>query len=95
MFVRRSTYEKAKGESLAWQAAYVDLSRKWTELVTKINAKGGQQFLDRGTITSIAPIPFSQEELKRLILLCHPDKHGGKEIAVEMTKKLNSLRDMS
>lgn len=35
---------------------------------------------------------FTSEQLRVLIQLCHPDKHGGKTSAVEMTKILNSMR---
>ena len=35
---------------------------------------------------------FTQEELKKLITLCHPDKHGGSKIAEEMTAKLLEMR---
>lgn len=35
---------------------------------------------------------FSKQEIDVLIRLCHPDKHGGKQSAVEMTQKLLSLR---
>lgn len=36
---------------------------------------------------------FTAEQLRALIQLCHPDKHGGKASAVEMTKILNSMRN--
>lgn len=36
--------------------------------------------------------PFTPEELKILIGLCHPDKHGGKESANKMTQKLLAMR---
>lgn len=35
---------------------------------------------------------FDETELKRLISLCHPDKHDGKQSAVEMTQKLIAMR---
>lgn len=35
---------------------------------------------------------FTPEEIKTLITLCHPDKHGGKESAQRITQKLLSLR---
>ena len=35
---------------------------------------------------------FTQDELRSLVQLVHPDKHGGKEVAVRMTQKINSLR---
>lgn len=32
---------------------------------------------------------FTLDELKRLRRLCHPDKHGGKSAAVDITQKIN------
>jgi hypothetical protein len=31
--------------------------------------------------------------LKRLIMLCHPDKHGGSQMSVEVTQKLLEMRN--
>lgn len=36
---------------------------------------------------------FSQEEIKRMIILCHPDKHNGKQMAVDITAKLVKMRN--
>lgn len=35
---------------------------------------------------------FSQDEIKRLIRLCHPDKHQNSDSANEMLKKLLALK---
>jgi hypothetical protein len=77
-----------------WQARYyaselerLELLQKWNELVTKINAKGGAPFLDGD-----GPAQLDGEDIKRLLMLCHPDKHGGKKMAEEMTQKLLALR---
>lgn len=35
---------------------------------------------------------FDEKELKQLVALCHPDKHGGSKVAEEMTRKLLTLR---
>lgn len=35
---------------------------------------------------------FSEEEIKTLIRLCHPDKHQGKQSAVSITQKLLGMR---
>ena len=40
---------------------------------------------------TLSDVQFDAEELRRIRILCHPDKHGGKHIAVEMSKKLNSM----
>lgn len=37
-------------------------------------------------------IAFSDDDIRKLLSLCHPDKHGGKNIATEMTSKLLDLR---
>ncbi len=74
-------------ELATYRELYQGLLHKWNGLVRKINAKGGMQFLD-GASTS----QFSQEDLRRLLQLCHPDKHGGSKLAQEMTTKLNRLR---
>lgn len=37
--------------------------------------------------------PFNEDQLKTLINLCHPDRHGGKQSAVEITQILLSLRN--
>lgn len=33
-----------------------------------------------------------QEIIKKLILLCHPDKHGGSQVSTEITSWLLSMR---
>lgn len=35
---------------------------------------------------------FTDEQLKSLLQLVHPDKHGGKESAIAMTQLINGLR---
>jgi hypothetical protein len=71
---------------------YKELQDKWNTLVRRINEKGGEDFLERGVLPEDLPPQFTQEEIRRLILLCHPDKHDGKIIAVEMTQKLIRMR---
>ena len=102
MIVRQSTYDKARRQrdeaesslfvlQLKYAALadkYTELIAEWNALVKKINAKGGQQFLEG----NISQPQFTEEELKKLLQLCHPDKHGGKQMAVDMTAKLLQLR---
>lgn len=78
--------------SLLYKARYEQLLNEYNKLVKRINEKGGEQFLQHAAIQPTG-IQLSKEDLKSLIQLCHPDKHGGKESAVEMTKKLNIIRD--
>lgn len=62
-----------------------NLVEKWENLVRRINAKGGEEFLQKGVI-------LSDEEIKALIKFCHPDKHGGSLEANEITKRLLGIR---
>lgn len=66
------------------------LQAKWNALVTCINAKGGQEFLDKGKIPTSPAL--SDDDIARLLQLCHPDKHNGKKMAHDMTAKLLALR---
>lgn len=86
MFVLATTHSRLKYEHLELALKYQALLAQWNDLVSKINAKGGQQFLNG------EQKQLSKEDIKRLLMLCHPDKHGGKKIAEEMTQKLLRLR---
>lgn len=107
MFVSKSKHDKLKAERdeleihvslLSYQLSHVqdrnyELSAKWEDLVTKMNAKGGQAFLDRGEIYGFngATSQFTVEELKALRRLVHPDKHNGSKSSNDLTTKLNQL----
>lgn len=39
-----------------------------------------------------APKPISADLLKRLIHLCHPDKHGNSPMSVEVTQQLLQMK---
>lgn len=97
MFALRKDVKKLEKERDLWRNEFAKLQREWNILVDRINAKGGENFLRHGSIypTRSTSVPFNDAELKKLLMLCHPDKHGGKETAVEMTKKINSLRKAS
>lgn len=85
-----------ESERDSWRAQFLSLRVQWDELVVRINKKGGEDFLRHGSIyptnPTIAVTQFTDAELKKLLMLCHPDKHDGKPLAVEMTQKLNALR---
>ena len=101
MIVRQSTYDKAvrqrtEAESslfvlqLRYSALadrYSELIAEWNARVKRINAKGGEQFLEGSSNNQ-----FTEDDIKKLLQLCHPDKHDGKQIAVDMTQKLLQLR---
>ena len=88
MFVLAKTHNQLQAEHLALRVAYDQLLRQWNETAQKINARGGQAFLEG----KLQPAQLESEDIKRLLMLCHPDKHGGKKMAEEMTQKLLALR---
>lgn len=102
MFVLQSTHDKVIQQrnheqftAMQWRHAHGELQERWNDLVQQINDKGGRDFLLHGKIDRNAPKTihqFNDDELRSLLQLVHPDKHGGKQSAVVMTQKINALR---
>lgn len=86
MFVLESTHRRLKlqheFEMECAQVKYAALVAQWNSLVRRVNA--------RGVIESSNP--FDKKDIRKLLSLCHPDKHGGSEVAEEMTRKILKLR---
>jgi hypothetical protein len=90
MFVRRSTYDAMEKRALSAELRFYSLQGDWNALIRRINNLGGERFLKHATLQ---PTPhFSEDELTKLIMLCHPDKHDGKSMATEMTQRLLALK---
>lgn len=79
---------------LLLQLDHEALKEKWNALVATINARGGKAFLDGNArvLNGDAPPQFTKQEIRMLLLLCHPDKHNGHPSAHEMTLKLLELK---
>lgn len=102
MIVLKSTYDKLKADYAILVTSHVNavdkynsLRGKWDGLIEELNAKGGREFIDKARIPSkqqVLSAPFGDDDLRKLLSLCHPDKHGGKKIAEEMTVKLLRMR---
>lgn len=106
MFVSRLKYEKlrlqcdrlkleartAEAELRMLDEKYDRLLEKWNHVASQINAKGGQEFLDFGDIRSKCQL--TEDEIKSMLSLCHPDKHDGKPAAVRMTQRLLDMREV-
>lgn len=97
MFVRQSTYEAVCTKLVEVDASNTyhrnmakELQDKWNALIKRINAKGGEQFLEHGVIKPSAQ--FTEEELSKLIRLCHPDKHNNSLTSNEMTVRLLAMK---
>ncbi len=86
MFVRQSKYDAAINLAARYIRQYKSLLAEWNDLVQFVNDQGG-----RKAIRS-RPSPFTDDEITKLINLCHPDKHGGKPMATEMTQKLLQMK---
>jgi hypothetical protein len=84
MFVRESKYRALQAEHTLLEFQYSTLRSQWNALVDEINAKGGRAFLQGKQLTN--------DDIRKLLLLCHPDKHAGKQIAQDMTAKLLTMR---
>ena len=77
--------------SIMYRSRYEQLLKEYNDLIKRINEKGGETFLKHGSI-GVKGLDLTQDDLKILIQLCHPDRHDGKKSAVEITKKLLLLR---
>ena len=84
--------ERALGELVDTRLQLAGLMRQWNRLVERVNEKGGEDFLERGVLPEDAPAVLSEDDITKLLQLCHPDKHGGKKSAQDMTAKLLGMR---
>jgi len=85
MFVSSKKYNELASDAAEILEKYEKLIRKWNKLINRINAKGGESFLDTPRLT--------ESEINKMIRLCHPDKHDQSAVSVEITKKLLSMRE--
>ena len=87
MFVSAKKYEYERKLRMEYQQRYSELVKEWNRVVGEINARGGWC-----AVMEAPPRQLDKADIQKLLSLCHPDKHGGKEIAQEMTVKLLKLR---
>jgi len=66
--------------------------RKWNRLVDRVNAAGGERILN-GTSPAANTLGLTSADIKRMLQLCHPDRHRNSDLAVEITQKLLALRE--
>ena len=82
MFVLKSTYQSMLNQK---RLEILERIEKYNKLVDKYNdlLEAYKENKDKC---------LSREDLKNIISLCHPDKHGGKDLATEMTRRLLAMR---
>lgn len=105
MFVRKFKYEQACRDrdrySMMYSQSlrdhrntleeYKDLVRQWNMLVDVVQEAGGVDVL-RAIIDKKDDAIIDADMLRKMINLCHPDKHDGKAVASEVTDYLLKLR---
>ena len=79
----------AQAQTRQMISKYRRLLRDWNNLVDRVNAIGGERALSGNVNT----LNMSEDDIKRLLQLCHPDRHRNSDLSVEMTQKLLQLRD--
>jgi hypothetical protein len=89
MFTRTSKYNKLKAEKRQAEIKFENLRLKWNQLVERLNRFGGLTALETAAKN---PPQFSKDEIKKLIALCHPDKHANSPISNEITARLLKMR---
>lgn len=87
MFVLKSKYLKME-QTLKAELDYYH--RFNFSLTVKIQAMKKEK---RVSASAVPSPQLTREDVTRLLNLCHPDKHGGKQMANDMTAKLLKLRD--
>lgn len=92
----RKDAEDWRNTAWYWRKKYSKLIDEYNDLVEEINRKGGREFLNHAKIPgkSQQNTNLTQSQLKTLLILVHPDKHGsGKhgKMAEELFKTIQSL----
>lgn len=85
----RHLLDIAQSQTQQMISKYRRLLRDWNNLVDRVNAIGGERALSG----SANALNMGEDDIKRLLQLCHPDRHRNSDLSVEMTQKLLQLRD--
>ena len=97
----REVHRKWKSEAAAHRITKLEhesLRAQWNAMVIRINQLGGSYLLRTGKVLHGASVPvqdatpFTADELRKLVKVCHPDKHGGDATMESITKKLLAMR---
>ena len=100
MFVWKSTYDALKDKCMSykddvkyWKESRDHWFNAYMESTNMCSSYLKELIKLRYEMRSIViNKQFSDDDIKKMLLLCHPDKHGGKQIAHEVTQKLLAMR---
>jgi hypothetical protein len=93
VFVSRKKYDAMKMEYDALMTVAVRYATECRALkIDKVVMRQRIVELTRGATRQACNEQFSQDEIRSLLMLVHPDKHDGKESAKVMTQKLLRMR---
>lgn len=88
MFVRESKYDKVVMKLRLARELLAETEKRlaWSQQMQANAIQEIARLRDQGSSS------FTKDEIRTLIRLCHPDRHGGSAAATNMTAKLLSLR---
>lgn len=90
MFVSRKKYDNAVMEAAASVLVAKQYAKECRKL--KLEKLALIEMIVEHLQRQSSPEQFSQDEIRSLLMLVHPDKHDGKESAKVMTQKLLRMR---
>lgn len=95
MFVSKGKYNRAEATVEALARANVFLLRRLSEEKHRYTSliRQGVELQKEVTRLRNCKNGLTDEDIRSLLLLCHPDKHGGKDSATRITQKLLAMRD--
>ncbi|QYW02511.1 hypothetical protein CPT_Silvanus_037 [Stenotrophomonas phage Silvanus] len=87
MFVTRKTYNKLFSQAATMAVELIAAQAALREAVLTI-----VKLRESAKVSRTVP-QFTDDQLRELLQLVHPDKHGGKASAIRLTQHINALRE--
>ena len=91
MFVTAKKYQKVVALAATLHAKLVD-AQVTAQAAINVASELHQKLQERQRAHSTVP-QFNDDQLRELLQLVHPDKHGGKASAIRPTQHINALRE--
>lgn len=84
---RAEAAETHAADRESWRARYLESNAECRRLRAQVHA-----LLSQSAALAIPPLDELREQLPRLLLCCHPDKHDGSQAATKATQYLLQIR---